>query len=389
MAGYKNNRKDGKSCIYGRRYIKIKELKIAICHDYLNQLGGAERVLEVLLDLFPRADLYTLLYDKKAIDGKFKKRVTATSVLDIPVVRRSHRRFIPLMPIASSLIRPKKKYDIVISATAGYAKGFNVKGRRHICYCYTPLRYAWEEEYRIQIPHISAVFRLFLNHGARLLRWWDIRASRRVDAFIAISDHIKRKIEKYYNRYAMVITPSVDDSVFYCESIPKEENYLMVGRLMHYKRFDMGIRLCSENRRKLKIVGRGPEASKLKKISDPTYISFLSFISDEKLRRIYNTSKGLIFPNIEDFGLVIAEAQMCGLPVIAYGKGGGAEIVEDGKTGVIFKKQTQDALEEALHRFETISFDKKYIANRAKRFSEKVFRDRMIKEICFLTQDIK
>ncbi|MEK7464202.1 MAG: glycosyltransferase [Patescibacteria group bacterium] len=350
-------------------------MKVAILHDYLNQFGGAERVLKTLLDIFPKADLYTLLHDEERTLGLFKNRVKGTSFLDIPLVRRRHRAFIPLMPLATKMLRPKEEYDLVISSTAGYAKGIPVKAKYHICYCHSPLRYAWEADYLKKLSFSPwPLTQSVLYPIASWLKNWDKRASQNVNLFIANSDFIAGKIKSYYGREAEVIYPPVDVKTFYPEPTTSKKNYyLMAGRLLYYKGFDLGIKALNKLGRNLKILGTGPEEEKLKKIADPQLTEFIRYAPDAELRKLYSNAKALIFPQIEDFGLVAAEAQMCGLPVLSFNKGGGKEIVEDRKTGLHFEEQTPEAIINAINDFEKMSFDRVYIARKALRFSEETF----------------
>lgn len=358
-------------------------MRVAILHDYLNQFGGAERVLQTLLEIFPEADLYTLLYDKEKTRSIFEKNITKKSFLDIPIVRKRHRLFIPLMPLAARSLKSGNSYDLVISSSAGYAKGFGIKGKYHISYCHSPLRYAWEIAYLKSLPILPWLIshQLITRPIAELLKIWDKNAARKIDFFIANSNFIAEKIRKYYAREATVIFPPVNTDIFYPETKKPQNNYfLMVGRLLYYKRFDLGIRAFNELKYPLKIVGKGPEHKKLKLLSNSSRIEFLPEPDDRELRWLYANAKGLIFPQIEDFGLVAAEAQACGLPVLAYAGGGALEIVENGKTGLFFKEQTPEAIIDAIQKFEKIDFNRKYISKTAKRFSKEKFKDR-IKEI--------
>ena len=210
MDGYKNNRENR-----ARDLLRKRNLSVAICHDYLNQYGGAERVLDVFLDMFPNADCYTLFYDEEEMQGRYKDRITKTSFLDIPPVRRHHRAFIPLFPLASSHLRARKKYDLVLSETAGYAKGFGIKGNHHISYCHTPLRYAWERGYMKTLPHVPYILKLLAPPIAAYFRSWDKKTANKIDCLIANSEYIQAKIKKYYERDAEVIYPPVDETHFY------------------------------------------------------------------------------------------------------------------------------------------------------------------------------
>ena len=212
---------------------------------------------------------------------------------------------------------------------------------------------------------------------AAMLKNWDKRAAEKVGVFIANSDFIAKKIKDYYHREATVIHPPIDTAVFYRESETAPKDYfLMVGRLLYYKRFDLGIRAFQNLKLPLKIIGWGPEAKKLKNFTPPN-VEFVNWVNDDNLRNFYNGARALIFPQVEDFGLVAAEAQACGLPVLAFKAGGALEIIEDGKTGLFFDKQTPEAIAESVNNFESISFNRNYISESAKRFSKEEFKDKM------------
>ncbi|MDP3725024.1 MAG: glycosyltransferase [Nanoarchaeota archaeon] len=361
--------------------------KIALLHDYLNQYGGAERVLEALLEMFPEADLYTLFYDEKRMDGMFKKNIRKTSFLDLPFVRQYHRAFIPLMPFAAQTMTIDNDYDLIISSSAGYAKGFNISHRHghrplHISYCHTPLRYAWESDYLEKLPGVLRFGRCMGGPIRSRLMAWDKKASEKVDVFIANSEFIRGKINTYYGREAEVVYPPVDTERFFFEEKPEKEYYLMAGRLIYYKRFDLGIQAARSMGRALKIAGIGPEEKNLRSIAKGAKnIEFLGRVPDSDLRKIYAEARGLIFPQVEDFGLVAAEAQASGLPVIVYDRGGAKEIVEDKKTGVLFKEQSEEGVKKAIEEFEDTRFERKYIAERAMRFSKDIFKNRIRKII--------
>ncbi len=358
-------------------------MKVAVLHDYLNQFGGAERVLKAILEIFPDADVYTLLYDKEKTEDLFEGKIAGTSFLDYDWVRKNHRAFIPVMPFAAGLMKGKDDYDLVISSTAGYAKGIPVRGSYHISYCHSPLRYAWEIDY---LKNLSVSPRLMskdaLRPVAEWLKRWDKKSSKKVNFFIANSRFIAEKIRAYYERDAEVVYPPVNADKFYFEeNAERGDFYLMVGRLLYYKGFDIGIRAFNGMKKKLVIVGRGPEEKKLRELANPTYIRFVSRVTDNELRGYYNAAKAFIFPQIEDFGLVAAEAQSCGLPVVSFFRGGGGEIVADGKTGIHFREQTPDSLVQAVHAFENKRFSRRDISKYAARFSEKRFKEEFVQAI--------
>lgn len=357
-------------------------MKVALAYDYLNQLGGGERVLRVLADMFPAAPIYTILYDPERTGNIFSDRRVVTSVLDFVWVRQNHRWFIPLMPCAIQSLNLRDDFDLVISAGAGYGKGIGYGfGTKHIHYCYTPLRYAWESEhlenFQFPIPN-SQLRNVILKPMLSYLRKWDYQMAQRPDVILADSNFIAAKIEKYYNRQAVVLYPPLDEKKLFLDpKIKKSDYFLAVGRLVHYKRFDLIINVFNQLRLPLKIVGIGPEWSNLKSIINSPKIELVGFVPDERLRQLYAEARALIFPQEEDFGLVAIEAQACGTPIIALARGGAVETVEDGKTGIFFSDQSGAGLMAALNQFVHIedNFDQDYIAKRARRFSLQNFKN--------------
>ncbi|MBI3045931.1 MAG: glycosyltransferase [Candidatus Harrisonbacteria bacterium] len=351
-------------------------MKVALVHDYLNQYGGAERVLETFAEIFPDAPIYTLFYDKKNTFGRFEGRIKSTSFLNQPAVIKNHRPFIPIMPLAAAQINLGSEYDLVLSSSAGYAKGVRYNGHTfHIAYCHTPLRYAWEfDEYLDWHP----ILKLAASPAAWYLRLWDRYAGQKPKIILANSGYIAGKIKNYYGRQAEVIYPPVDLKLFYRDpKIKKGGYFLAAGRFLHYKKFDLAIQAFNRLNLPLLIAGDGPELENLKKIAKSPKIHFLPFAGESELRALYNGAEALIFPQIEDFGLVAAEAQACGTPVIAYGQGGAREIIEDGVTGILFHQQTADELTFAVKKFLLSSFDPNIIRESAKRFSKTKFKSKI------------
>jgi len=356
-------------------------MKIALVHDYLNQYGGAERVLEVLLELFPKADLYTIFHDAEKTKNRFQNRVTKTSFLDFPLARNRHRLFIPLMPLAAASLNLGSRYDLIISNTPGYAKGvrYDKKTTKHVSYIHTPIRYAWEA--KDYLPALLSPFQLFIAEPViDFLKWWDRRTAQNPNLILANSQHIAGKIKSCYGRDSTILYPPVDTKTFCYDSksrkLKAKSYYLAVGRLLHYKRFDLIVDAFIKLGFPLKIVGIGTEQENLKiKIQNAkvSNIEMLGSVSDEELKNLYNNAKAFIFPQVEDFGLVAAEAQSCGTPVIAYAAGGALEIIQDGKTGLLFKEQTAGALAAAVIKSAAIKFNRKTIAQSAQRFSKEKF----------------
>ncbi len=364
-------------------------MKVAIVHDYLNQYGGMERVLESFLQIFPDADLYALFYDEKGTAGRFANHAAQTSFLNrLSFVKKNHRFFIPLMPSAAASINLGGRYDLLISNTAGYAKGVRYDAAKtlHVSYVHTPLRYAWEKENYLDTHRyfrfgaFKAVSRPFLNY----LRRWDFAAAQKPDLMLTNSEYIRSKIEKYYNRSAVVVHPPVDDEkFFYDPSLKRGDYFLAAGRLMHYKRFDLVIEAFNELHLPLKIVGRGPELANLKKLAKSPAINFLPFMeNDDDLRRIYGAARAFVFPQVEDYGMVAAEAIACGTPVVAYRAGGAAEIVKEGISGTFFGEQSARLLKEGAERIAKMKFDFRKISESVSDRGKEKFK-KTISEIIF------
>lgn len=353
-------------------------MKIALVHDYLNQYGGAERVLESFAGIFPDAPIFTLMHDKNRTMNRFEGRVKGTSFLDHEFVSRNHHPFIPLMPFAASSMNLGSEFDVVLSSSSGYGKGIRHSDKSaHIAYCHTPLRYAWESR---NYFNWSPAMEMAAAPAFWYLRNWDFKAGQRPKHIFANSSYIADKIKQYYRREAEVLYPPVDLKVFYRDKRIKKQGYfLAVGRILNYKRFDLIIQAFNRLNLPLIIIGDGRELENLKKIVHSSKIHFLSFMQEEELRTFYNGAEALIFPQEEDFGLVAAEAQACGTPVIAYARGGAREIVQDGVTGILFRNQTVDDLVLAVKKFLLSSFDEDVIRESAKRFSKIKFENRIKK----------
>jgi len=358
--------------------------KIAICHDYLNQFGGAERVLKAFLEIFPQADVFALFGSKKIIEKILEGKKVHFSFLNrFPLINQKHRFFIPLMPFFVKSLN-LKNYEIVLSSASSFIKGVETKGV-HFCYCHTPTRYLWEEKYLLDYP-LPDFLKKFFKLPVYFLRKIDFSFSKKPDFFIANSNFIAKKIEKFYQRKAEVIYPPYDEKKFFYDKMTSKENfYLMVGRLLYYKRFDLAIETFNQLKLPLIVVGKGPEEKKLKKMAKEN-IKFLGFVSDEKLRKLYQKAKALIFPQIEDFGIVPLEAMACGTPVIAFNFGGQKESIIENFSGVFFEKQTKESLIQAIEKFEKIEFDFEKISKYAQKFSKERFK-KEIKE--FIEKNLK
>ncbi|PIR87736.1 MAG: glycosyltransferase family 4 protein [Candidatus Harrisonbacteria bacterium CG10_big_fil_rev_8_21_14_0_10_45_28] len=368
--------------------------KIALVHDYLNQLGGGERVLSELMAMFPEAPIFTLLYDENKTRDQFKGRVRGTSFLDFQFARDHHRLFIPLMPRAAKSIDLGSEFDLIISDTAGFAKGisYNPKTTKHLCYCHTPLRYAWETETYFNNNPKHLALKILGAPAFAYVRHFDYLAGQRPDKILANSHYIADKIQSYYGRPSEVVYPPVNLEKFYFDPVtpdplpPTRSYYLALGRLLPYKRFDLIVEAFNKTGAPLKIVGTGPDEKKLRRLAMPN-IEFVRYVeSDDEVRRLYTRAKAFIMANEEDFGMVMAEAQACGTPIIAYGAGGAKEIIQERTTGLFFKEQNPESLIQAIQRLQGMELDRAKVGQSAQRFSKDSFNSAIRAQVATLLQ---
>lgn len=349
-------------------------MKIALVHDYLVQYGGAERVLSAFREVFPDAPIYTLIHDRESVHGRFDDaRVYVSFLQGLPGVRRAHRIFPLLMPSAIEQF-DLSGYDVVLSDSSSFAKGvLTGPDTLHISYIHTPMRYAWDDcqKYTEDFGFPRLIRRIvpFLMNPLRI---WDRVSADRPDLVIANSGFVARRIRKYYGRDARVIPPPVDTSRF-SVSEKRGDYFLMVGRLIAYKRFDIAVEAFTRLGIPLKIAGRGPEMKRLRKMAGPN-VEFLGRVPDEELPRYYSECRAFIFPQEEDFGIVAMEALASGRPVIAYRGGDIEERVEEGVSGLLFDEQTPEAVMEAVSRFDDSVFDPERIREKALPFDVASFR---------------
>lgn len=349
-------------------------MKIALVHDYLVQYGGAERVLEAFQELFPYAPIYTLIHDESSMHGHFKgSRIYTSFLQNLPFSKKRHRLFPPLMPMAIEGF-DFSQYEIVLSDSSSFAKGVITRPETlHICYMHTPMRYAWDDCQKYTEDFgLPGIVRKLVPLFMSPIRLWDRISAERVDRFISNSRFVANRIQKYYRKSSTVIHPPVNVSQFYL-SDTKGDYFLMVGRLIAYKRHDIAIQAFNELKLPLKIIGRGPELERLKKIAGPT-IEFLGRVPEEDLPKYYAECRGFVFPQEEDFGIVAIEAMASGKPLLAYRGGDIVEHMEEGKMGEYFEAQTKDSLIEAVKRFDEKKYDPAYIREKAKIFDKELFK---------------
>lgn len=351
-------------------------MKVAIVYDRVNKFGGAERFLETILSIFPEAPLFTLVHEPKKSSWAAKTKVYATFLNNIPFLRSRHQILSPLAPMAFETL-DLSAYDLIISVTSSDAKAVITNTDQvHVCICLTPTRYLWSGR---KLYGTDIKMRLLPKFIFNYFRFVDLITSTRPDYYIAISKVVSDRIKKYYQRTSQIIHPPISD-IFFKDKIKeaKQDFYLVVGRLVAYKRNDLVIKYFSKLNKKLVVAGTGEEVENLKKIAGNN-ITFLGQVSDKELIKLYQQAKALIFAGEEDFGLVPLEAQSQGTPIIAYGSGGATETVIDGVTGTFFKKQTLKSLGKAIKRLEKLKIDPTDCINNAKKFSEKKFTEQLRK----------
>lgn len=358
-------------------------MKTAIVHEWLSTFGGSERILVEALNLYPQADIFALThFPKNFINTPLENIKVNTSFLQkIPSIEDLYRKLLPIMPIAIESLNVKN-YDLVISLSHAVAHGVKThKNQKHVSYISTPMRYAWhmQDDYlklhKLNKPLIQSAARLTLS----LLRRWDRFASARTDSFMANSKWTASHIREAWDRDSQVMYPPVDVKRF-SPARERDNFYLFVSRLVPYK---MGIEIVktfNELKLPLVIVGDGAELSQLQKIAKEN-IQLLGYQPDEAVTDLMNRAKAFVYMATEDFGIAMAEAQAAGCPVIAYYKGGASEIVQDGKTGVLFKEQTSESLVEAIKQFESMKLNSKAASENAARFSSERFREEFVSYI--------
>lgn len=352
-------------------------MKVAIVHDYLTQYGGAEKVLEVFHDLFPEAPVYTSVYAPDAMPAHFHKWQIKTSFMQhLPFVRRRHQTGLLFYPAAFEGF-DFNDFDLVLSSSSAWAKAvITGPATLHVCYCHAPMRFVWRYQEYLRGESVGPVTKLFLPLILSYVRVWDEVSAQRPDAFIANSCEVAQRIAKYYRREATVINPPVDLSQFYTAD-GYDDYFLVVARLVPYKRLDIVIEAFNRLGLKLKIVGHGRQRVELEKTAKPN-IEFLGSVGQKELAQLYRRCKALVWAEEADFGIAPVEAQASGRPVIAYRAGGALETVVPGETGVFFDQQTADSLIATLLTFDPARFDAQKIRRHAEQFGTAVFKQRML-----------
>lgn len=349
-------------------------MNLAIVHDWLTGLGGAERCLKVFSELWPDAPIFVSVYNAEKFADWFPTgRVRTSFIQRFPRALKWYRHYLPLMPRAVESY-DLRGFDIVLSSSHCAAGGCIPEAdAKHISYCYTPMRYVWDlkDTYASRMnPIVRAVF----SSQVPGLRRWDVKRSERVTHFVPISETVHERIRRIYGRNGRVIYPPVRDSLFQpCKPSEKEDYYLVLSRLVSYKRLDVAVEACTRMKRRLVVAGDGAETSRLKKIAGDT-VEFIGFVSEEDAPPLVAKARALLHPSLEDFGIVPCEAACAGTPTIAYGVGGATETVIDSVTGVLFPDQTSDSMIDAIERFERMTFDTAILRKQGGKFGEERFR---------------
>ncbi len=348
-------------------------MKVAFVHHWLVNYRGGERVLQALCNLYPEADIFTHVFAPENLPDSFRQRRVFTSFINrLPKAAKWYPYYLPLMPLALERL-DLRGYDLVISIESGPSKGVIVDpGATHLCYCNTPMRYIWDmsHDYMEQCGCVKRFLSAPLFH---YLRMWDVTTAARVDSFACNSQFVAKRIKKYYRREAEVVYPPVDLDDFQVGT-EREDFYLLLGELVPYKRADIAIEACRKAGKRLVVIGGGPDLDALSR-GAPRNVSFLGRQEFPVVRDHLSRCRALLFPGIEDFGIVPVEAMASGAPVIAYRNGGAAETVIDGVTGHLFQEQTADSLGTAIKEFEEMNFKTDDLLKQAGRFSHQSFAE--------------
>jgi glycosyltransferase involved in cell wall biosynthesis len=351
-------------------------MRVAIVHDFLMQMGGAEKVVEVLHAMYPDAPIYTSAYDPEVMPAYYRTWDIRTSFLQrLPQKRKTHRFALPLYPMAFEAFN-LSSYDLVLSSSSCFAKGVVTPPHTtHVCYTHAPMRFAWSTESYLENENLPGLFHMPLAMITHYLRNWDAIASTRVDQYVANSSVVARRIKKFYRAESEIVFPPVDTSRFQI-SDAVENYHIMVSRAVPYKRLDLAVAAFTRLKKPLKIVGSGRQMDALKAQAGPS-VQFLGRVGDKDLPGLMARARAYIMPGEEDFGIAPVEANACGRPVIAYAAGGALDTQCDGVTGVLFKEQTVDGLCDAICRLEDLDLNPYEIQAHARTFDTAVFEKRI------------
>lgn len=361
-------------------------MNAAIVHDWLNQIGGAEEVLEALVEMFPGAPVYTSMYWPEAMPAAYRDWDIRTTWLDrLPGIYRHHQPYLLLYPLAFGGLE-LAGYDLIISNKSAFCLGVRAApGSRHICYCLTPTRFVWDFDTYVEREQIGGVARRMVQPFLGRLQRWERAAAGRVDAFVAISNEIQARVRRFYGRDAAIIYPPVDTGRF-TPAESHDDYFLIVSRLIPYKRIDLAVRAFTDLGLPLWIGGDGRDRARLQAIAGPN-VRFLGYVPEENLGGLMAHCRAFVFPGLEDFGIAPVQAMAAGRPVVAYAGGGALDYVVEGLSGTFFHEQTTASLAEAVRRIRDSAFDPAAIRAHAQRFDKSVFKSELAAFIQEKTRD--
>jgi glycosyltransferase involved in cell wall biosynthesis len=357
-------------------------MKVAIVHYWLVNMRGGEKVLEALLELFPESDIYTHVYVPKAVSPLINSHSVYTSYINkLPFARYLYQKYMPLMIGALNDFN-LQKYDLVISSESGPAKGIVPNPNAyHLCYCHSPMRYLWDM-YHEYLRESGFFVRAFMKRIIPALKTWDVVSANMVDRFVTNSNYVKKRIARVYNREAEVVFPPVAIEKFLDTRRRPEDFYLFFGQLTGYKRADLAINACIASKRRLIVAGAGGKKGNIRRYEKSGYVSFTGRVSEGELVSLLSRARALIFPGIEDFGIVPVEANAAGCPVIAFREGGARDTILENVTGIFFDEQSPGSLIKALDYFESIEpafLERGPFSSHVRQFSREKFKDRILK----------
>lgn len=365
------------------RLEEIRKLRIAYVHDWLTGMRGGENVLEQMIEVLGPRDLYTLVSIPENLSERILEcEIHPSWIQNLPFAKSKHQLYLPLFPLAIESF-DLSAYDLIISTSHCVAKGvITGSNTLHWSYLHTPVRYAWEfsDIYRDSLgsnPLFRAIWALSMHY----LRIWDASSANRVDFYSCNSQNVRKRISKCYARAAEVIYPPADTSRFTLKNKNAEDYYLAFGALVPYKRFDLAVQAFSKSGRRLIVAGSGPEEQKLKELARGSHVEIRGKVPNDEVARLYQGARAFIFPGEEDFGITPLEAQACGTPVIAFGRGGALETVVEGKTGLFFREQSTQALLKVIEEFEALDWDSQVCRENAQRFSNEIFKEKFTEGI--------
>ncbi len=346
--------------------------KVALVHDYFVQMGGAEKVAEEMHKIFPSAPMFTTVDTRTEVPAELRNSRVHTSFMQrLPGIEKNFRHYFPIYPFAVESL-DVNDYDLILSSSSGYAKGVRKRhGAIHICYCHTPMRWAWRYEDYAAREQFGGVKRFILPPILAGLRHWDLRAAEQPDFYIVNSSNVARRVKEIYGRDSVVIPPPIDVGRFLPDE-PDEDFYLILSRLISYKKLDLAIEACKKLNRRLIVIGEGPDRKRLERLAGKQ-TEFLGRQPDQVVTRYASRCRALLFPGEEDFGMVPLEINASGRPVIAYGAGGATETVVDGETGIFFDEQTVESLIAAIEEFESRLWNRRLMRKHAEKFDTQVF----------------